>query len=256
MIQYMSMLKAYTDLSVGTLSKNEQLLWFRLFLINNKVGWAESFGADNRRLMLECGFANAQTLDKARQRLKDLGFIDFRKGKGHQPTKYKLLMPGSFGSLTEPKTEPNNAFDSASEPKTEPKTEPIYKTIDNDNDKKKKSASHSKKTSPKTQYAEAVAMTNDEYQSLMGKLGSKEAVSWCIEKLNNYKLSSGKKYKNDYRAILTWVVDEYHRNGHKQIEPVLIPSIQSQKQKEQEEAERLAWIEEQVELRRMAREKG
>jgi hypothetical protein len=215
----MSILKAYTDLSVGLLSKGEQLLWFRLFLINNKAGWIEWFGADNRRLMLECGIANAQTLDKARQRLKDLGFIDFRKGKGNQPTKYKLLAPGifdsvgkpkneskkSFGSMSEPKTEPNI------EPKTEPNIEPIYKTIDNDNDNKKKSASHSKKTPSKTQYAEAVSMTNDEHKSLMEKLCNEKAVSWCIDKLNNYKLSSGKKYKSDYRAILNWVIDEYQK---------------------------------------------
>ena len=31
----------------------------------------------------------------------------------------------------------------------------------------------------------------------------------AIEKLSSYKYASGKKYKSDYRAILSWVVDAY-----------------------------------------------
>ena len=55
-------------------------------------------------------------------------------------------------------------------------------------------------------------MTNDDYSSLMEKLGSEEAVSWCVDKLNNYKLSSGREYRSDYRAILSWVIGEYERS--------------------------------------------
>ena len=40
-----------------------------------------------------------------------------------------------------------------------------------------------------------------------------------IEILDNYKGAKGKRYKSDYRAILTWVVDRYNedltRNGAK-----------------------------------------
>jgi len=72
-------------------------------------------------------------------------------------------------------------------------------------------------TVQKHQYAEFVAMTNDEYQSLVDneRLGTQTAVNRCIEILDNYKGANGKKYKSDYRAILTWVIDEYEERQRK-----------------------------------------
>ena len=34
---------------------------------------------------------------------------------------------------------------------------------------------------------------------------------WIIKTLHNYKMSSGKKYKSDYHAIFTWVIDKYNK---------------------------------------------
>lgn len=36
-----------------------------------------------------------------------------------------------------------------------------------------------------------------------------------VEVLDNYKGSTGKKYKSDYRAILSWVVDKYKEKHNK-----------------------------------------
>ena len=73
-------------------------------------------------------------------------------------------------------------------------------------------------TVQKHQYAEFVAMTNDEYKSLVDNehLGTQTAVNRCIEILDNYKGANGKKYKSDYRAILTWVIDRYREEQQKQ----------------------------------------
>lgn len=68
---------------------------------------------------------------------------------------------------------------------------------------------------PKHHFAEFVSMTNDEYSSLMVKLGNKAAVLECIEMLDNYKGSTGKTYKNDYRAILSWVIKKYEEEQKK-----------------------------------------
>ena len=155
MVQYMSILKAYTYLSMGALSLVEQSLYFRLFLVNNLVGWgSEWFGADNKRLMFETGIGSSATLNKAKQRLKDLGYIDFKSGKKGQPSLYKLMpLHEKFYSPTEQNTKQNGRKVSVSEqntkqiPKqnTEQNTEHIidnrHKTINI----KKKSASHSKK---------------------------------------------------------------------------------------------------------------
>jgi hypothetical protein len=59
----------------------------------------------------------------------------------------------------------------------------------------------------KKEYAEFVFMTEDELKKLEDKYGEENAKR-MIEVLDNYKGSKGKKYANDYRAILTWVVKE------------------------------------------------
>ncbi len=67
----------------------------------------------------------------------------------------------------------------------------------------------------KRRYAEFVTMTNDEYQSLIDRFG-KSDTDRLIEILDNYKGSKGKRYKSDYRAILSWCVkrleEEKQRN--------------------------------------------
>lgn len=71
----------------------------------------------------------------------------------------------------------------------------------NNNDKNEKNVKNEKK-----KYAEFVVMTNAEYEKLTGTYGE-DRVQRMIEVLDNYKGSSGKRYKSDYRAILNWVAD-------------------------------------------------
>jgi len=72
----------------------------------------------------------------------------------------------------------------------------------------------------KNKYAEFVFLTDEEYQKLISEHGN----YWTkkmIETLDNYKGSTGKTYKSDYRAILSWVEEkiktspEYLRPGPK-----------------------------------------
>jgi hypothetical protein len=64
------------------------------------------------------------------------------------------------------------------------------------------------------QVAEYVSMTAAEYDKLLSSYGATHA-ALMISKLNNYKGSTGKRYKNDYRAILSWVADEILKNHQK-----------------------------------------
>lgn len=68
----------------------------------------------------------------------------------------------------------------------------------------------------KVQFAEFVSMTNDEYTSLVTKVGEQGAKR-CVEILDNYKGSSGKKYVSDYRAMLNWVLARYREEQAKQL---------------------------------------
>lgn len=63
------------------------------------------------------------------------------------------------------------------------------------------------KKPPKTKYAESVSMYPEEREKLVEQYGEEFTVK-LIEELNNYKLSNGKRYKDDYRAILSWVVEK------------------------------------------------
>jgi len=55
---------------------------------------------------------------------------------------------------------------------------------------------------------ENVILKKKEIETLKDKYGLK-GYEWIIDKLSNYKLSSGKTYASDYGAINSWVVKEW-----------------------------------------------
>lgn len=65
---------------------------------------------------------------------------------------------------------------------------------------------------PKIDYADYVSLTEEEYQKLIIQYGEKNTKAF-INKLNAYKGANGKKYKSDYLAILSWVIDEILNKG-------------------------------------------
>lgn len=76
-----------------------------------------------------------------------------------------------------------------------------------------------KKSAPeKKRYADFVTLTEEEYNKLVEQYGT-EAVKWCIQKLDNYKGSTGKKYASDYRTILSWVIASYNKEQAKHSQP-------------------------------------
>jgi hypothetical protein len=64
----------------------------------------------------------------------------------------------------------------------------------------------------KNKYADYVSMTTKEYEKLIEQYGE-PMTKRMIEILDNYKGSSGKKYKSDYRTILNWVVERVKKEG-------------------------------------------
>lgn len=81
-----------------------------------------------------------------------------------------------------------------------------------ENKNNRKKDCQGKKEEEKIHFAEYVSMTNVEYEKLVNTYG-KIFADQCITTLDNYKGSSGKKYKSDYRAILSWVVDKLQNNN-------------------------------------------
>ena len=66
----------------------------------------------------------------------------------------------------------------------------------------------------KVKFAEFVALTQKEHDSLVAKHG-KPTTNELIQILDNYKGSTGKKYQSDYRAILSWVEDKWRESQTK-----------------------------------------
>lgn len=64
----------------------------------------------------------------------------------------------------------------------------------------------------KTAYAEFVRMTPAEYDKLVVLTGGEQGAQWCIERLDNYKGSTGKTYRDDFRAIKAWVIGEFEKH--------------------------------------------
>ncbi len=84
----------------------------------------------------------------------------------------------------------------------------INKNDKNDKNDKKVPNDKNDKNEKKVPYAEFVKMTETEYQKLVQQYGE-TAAKRMVEILDNYKGAKGKTYKNDYRAILNWVVKRY-----------------------------------------------
>lgn len=61
------------------------------------------------------------------------------------------------------------------------------------------------KNEKKVVYAPNVRMTAEEHSKLVSQYGEADT-AYMITVLDNYKAASGKTYKEDYRAILSWVV--------------------------------------------------
>lgn len=105
----------------------------------------------------------------------------------------------------------------------------INKNIIKSNSKKD---SKGKKEEEKIHFADFVTMTNAEYEKLVSTY-SKEFADQCINILDNYKGSKGKEYKSDYRAILSWVVDENKkRTENKQLKQLKEKSYNNYDQRE------------------------
>lgn len=109
-------------LESNPLPGNAQLLYFRLLNVFNRAGWPEQVQVDTLRLMLmmDC---RKDAAYRARDRLRDAGFIQYRKGKKGSPTAY-FLSDKTTVSATENATvsATENATENATHIKTKTKT--------------------------------------------------------------------------------------------------------------------------------------
>ncbi|HPM02291.1 MAG TPA: hypothetical protein PK816_09070 [Candidatus Cloacimonadota bacterium] len=104
-------------------------------------------------------------------------------------------------------------------PNEKPKGKPKGKA--NEHEQEYKEGIKNEKNEKKLKYADFVSLTESEYNKLI-KAHNEKNTKILIEILDNYKGSTGKKYKDDYRTILNWVIDRAKKDGKYEQKPMMV----------------------------------
>ena len=86
------------------LTRDAQLLWYRLMYQANKCNWPEWVAVDNLRLMAAMQMSREATFIKVRDDLLKAGLIEYQKGKKGSPNKYRLI-PFTFKNVVKSEVE-------------------------------------------------------------------------------------------------------------------------------------------------------
>jgi hypothetical protein len=214
-------------------------IYLYLLDVNNECGWKEWFTIQQNVALKATGIGSNRTYYKALQELREKGFIKYVPGlnnfksaliniikieknaplHAHQSAQ---LTAQQYAQLTALLTAHihnkdiiikineiinNNPVNSDNEKHKREKENPENKNAKKINEEN--SGAHEK-----IKYGEFVEMTEAEYNRLELSFGIDKAKR-LIEILDNYKGSSGKKYKSDYRAILNWCVKRLKEDEEK-----------------------------------------
>lgn len=177
-------------------------LWFWGMKNADETGLAKDTDLDVlSRYLYGCGENSELDMGRVVQSLVDVGWIDMTPDGFHihdwdiwQEQWYKLQKTRRTDAERKRKArmEKDNRF--AEECQEEEKKPKAPREMGKAEQSEKKS------------YAEFVKMTETSYNRLV-ELYGKLFADTCITELDLYKGSKGRIYKDDYRAILSWVVD-------------------------------------------------
>lgn len=87
------------------LSRDAQLLWFKLMDFANRLFWQETFQIDNKRLMELANMGSKHTLIAARNELVDAGILSFIAGMKGSPSVYRLNSVAAMEGVQMPEGE-------------------------------------------------------------------------------------------------------------------------------------------------------
>lgn len=89
-MKYISQINAFYDaLEINPLPAPSIALWHALHAIANKTGWQQEFSVSVSSLGLRAGL-NEAAVKRARNKLKEAGFIEWRSRAGNQSATYRL----------------------------------------------------------------------------------------------------------------------------------------------------------------------
>lgn len=188
------------------INKSDIRLWYTLMCIANKFAWKE-FTISISVLIFKSKLSKSD-IYRARNKLKQLGLIDFKERKGNQCTIYKVnSIVSLFGTQIE------TGIDTVDDTEVETScATPNATNPGNINKTKNININKNKKEIIKEKFGEFenVLLTAEEFDKLKMRLG--DNCNSYIERLSNYIASKGKRYKSHYATILNWVAKENQNN--------------------------------------------
>ncbi len=175
----------------STINKSDIRLWYTLLHTANRFNW-EEFTMPISTLIFKSKLSKSD-IYRARNKLKQLGLIDFKERSGSQCAIYKMKSC-IFLFGTQIGTQSGTPFETPSETPFDINLGTINKT---------KNINKNKEINKeKFGEFENVQLSAEELAKLKTKLGG-EADGY-IERLSGYMASTGKRYKDHYATILNW----------------------------------------------------
>lgn len=226
-MNYISQLNGFWEsIQTDTVSAAAICLYSFLLHIDNRCGWKREFTVSNSFAQGLTGMSRKQ-IERARNELKTKGYIEYTPGTGNRAGTYLIVEFVAQMAHDASNKCPTNGAQMAHNTSTlnkQNETKPNETSITPITPLKPAPKPRGKKAKPdKVQYAEFVAMTEEEYGRLVEELGEADA-QWCIQTLSNYKGASGKKYKSDYLAMRNWVINRMQEDKAKgRYRPVKTP---------------------------------
>jgi len=167
----------------------------------NRLGWKNKFGLPASMVIEAIGIKSYSVYKKSFDELVDFGFFEVIEYSKNQWSSTIIALKENNKAHNKAH---NKALDKAlikhgiKQPiKQSESTEQSTDSID-------KPLTNKPLTINKEQVRQYVFLLKSEIESL-DKEFSKEDCEWMYDKLNDYKLSKGAKYKSDYGAICSWV---------------------------------------------------
>jgi hypothetical protein len=199
------------------INKSDIRLWYTLMFTANRFNWKE-FSIPISALMFKSKLSKNDVY-RSRNKLKQMGLIDFKERSGNQCAIYKI---NSFISVFETQADTQNdiGINTVSDAGNNTSSTTGYATTLNTslnanvgNINKTRNININKKEIYKEKFGEFgnVFLSNEEFEKLKSKLGA-ETESY-IERLSSYIASSGKRYKSHYATILSWTQKDAKNSG-------------------------------------------
>ncbi len=90
-MDFIQQLRAFDESTVGNLTPNAIVVYFRLFMMNNRNHWEEWFETTDTMISLLTGIKRRESILSNLNLLKQKGYIDFVRGGYNKPSKYKIM---------------------------------------------------------------------------------------------------------------------------------------------------------------------